>query len=189
MATVAQPHLDRERVGRRLQVVAEDAVERGEHRLALGPGCPLAEQRRELGEGAVDAGAHQPCHAPDAPVDRPGEEAGGARERAAEEVGPGADVVVHRLDQVGHAPGRLDRQPARTPQIIDGAARLPRHRLADGGWRAPHDCRTTSVPCRSTSRVARSDPATRSSIAARAAAPICWVGCLRVVRGVASRAA
>ena len=47
MAAVAQLHLDGERVAGLGQVVAEHAVERGEHRLALRPGRALAEQRRE----------------------------------------------------------------------------------------------------------------------------------------------
>ena len=132
MAVVAQPHGDGQRIAGVAEVVAQDAVERGQHRLPLGAGDAVAEERPELREGGVDAGADEMCDAADGLVDHPGHEAHGTVERAAEDGRPPADGEVHRLDEVGDAPRRFDGQPARAPQIIDVVARLSCHQ-ADGG--------------------------------------------------------
>ena len=130
MAGLAQLHLDRERVARVGQVVTEHPVEHGEHRFPLRPGRTVADERRELRQSAVDAGAHQLRHAADAPVDQAGEGAGRPRERPAEDRGPAADGEVHGLDQIGDAPGRLDRQAARPAQIVEVVPRRLRHSSA-----------------------------------------------------------
>ena len=128
VAVAAQLHLDRQRIAGLAQVVAEHAVEHGEDDLPLGAGCAVTDQRRQRRQGEVDAGAHQLGHAANALVDQAGQGAGRARERPAEEVRPAADGLVHGLDEVGHAPGRLDRQAAGAAQIVDVVARLLRHR-------------------------------------------------------------
>jgi hypothetical protein len=127
MAGLAKLHLDRERVARGGQVVTEHPVEHGEHRLSLRPGRTVADERRELCQSAVDAGAHQLGHAADAPVDQAGQGAGRPRERPAEDRGPAADGQVHGLDQSGDASGRLDRQAARPTQVVDMVPHRLRH--------------------------------------------------------------
>ena len=127
VAVVPQSHGDGERIAGRGEVVAEDAVEHGQHRLPLGAGDAVAEQRPELREGDVDARAHEVRHPADGLVDHPGHDARRTLERAAEDGGTAADGAVHRLDEVGDALGRLDGQPARAAQIVDVAARPLRH--------------------------------------------------------------
>ena len=89
----------------------------------------------------------------------------------------------------GERARRTDGLPsicAHAPTVTLVRERALRHRLDSC---APHDLRTTRLPCRRMSRVGRSAPATRSSIAASAAAPICRVGCRKVVSGTGSRLA
>ena len=69
LAVPPQVHRDRERVAARLEVVAQDPVERREERVAAGRGLQLAEERRELREGGVDAAPDEPGHAADVAVD------------------------------------------------------------------------------------------------------------------------
>ena len=59
-AALAQLHLDREGVSGLAQAVAEHAVEDGEHGLAPGPGRIVRDERGELRQGAIHAGAHPP---------------------------------------------------------------------------------------------------------------------------------
>lgn len=67
--------------------------------------CASGKQRRKPGQGEVEASAHEAHELPDAPVDRPGGDAGGGLERAAQEARSTCDLGMHRLHQIGHAPG------------------------------------------------------------------------------------
>jgi hypothetical protein len=124
---VTQPARDRERVRGRLEPVAEHAVDRGEHRLALGPGEARAQQRAELRERAVEPEPDQRRDPADAAVDEPRHQPTGQRERAQHARRPVGDRAVHVLDDGGHAARRVDEQPARAAQILAVVA-LGRHR-------------------------------------------------------------
>ncbi len=111
-----QRHRERERVVRRLEVIAEDAVEHRGDRVALRAGLALAEDGVEPLERVVDAHADELRDPADARVDRRGEE---PRGRA-------ADRVVHLLDGARDARGRVDDELARAAEIARVVARLLR---------------------------------------------------------------
>ena len=103
MPAVAQPHLDRERVLGLGEVVAEHAVERREHRLALGPRRALAEERRELREREVDARRRRARHAADAAVDQPVTKRAGPASGCPRTAGPPRSCGASSSTTLGHA--------------------------------------------------------------------------------------
>ncbi len=152
-------HLGRERVLRFGEVVADDAIDDREHGRTFGSGDALTEEGRELGEEGVDAGADDVRDPADAPVDELGDDTGGTFERAAEDIGPARNRVVHPLDHVRHALRGIDDEPARAAQIISVRATrllLFAHGCAVqlGAWAgSPSPFGRTGSPCmtRSTS--------------------------------------
>jgi hypothetical protein len=71
----------------------------GEQSLPLGTGRTFAEQRRELREDEVDAGAYQACHTADAPVEQAGDQTGRARKRRIRVAPPVAERFRHELSR------------------------------------------------------------------------------------------
>ncbi len=129
-ALVPQAHGNGERVVARDEVVAEHAVQRGQHGLALRRGRPSRERRPELGEEHVHAAAHQARHAAHALVDEPRDSARAAR-RLPPADGTG-DRVMHGLHEIGQPGGRL-RGESREPAEIGGMKmRRPGHARAGG---------------------------------------------------------
>jgi len=95
---VAKPHLDRERIARCLQVIAEDAVEHGEQHLALGTRRALAEQRGEPRESDVDARAHETGDCSNAAIGNCTDGANRNLERSSEDYGAASDLTMRRFN-------------------------------------------------------------------------------------------
>jgi hypothetical protein len=104
----AEAHRDRERVAGVREVVAEDAVQDRERRLAPRSRDALTDQRSDASEGGVEFGPDEACHAADDAMDRCREEAGHSRERAPEHGWAASDALLHRLHDLADARGRLD---------------------------------------------------------------------------------
>jgi hypothetical protein len=112
-----QHGLDRQRIVRRCQVIAHDAVERGEHGFAFGGrgrGCEQCHERRQR---QVDGAANQACDAAHAAVDKAGDAACAPRRWGRMNLRSRRDCCMHRLHQVGDARRRRNRQPADAANI------------------------------------------------------------------------
>ena len=92
-----------------------------------GDGSTWPEQRTEAAEYGVDAPAHQPGHAVHAAIDQSRDPARAARGRRFAEAGGAAEIVMHRLDEVGEAAGRVDGEATGAAQVGKVVAVLRRH--------------------------------------------------------------
>ena len=116
-AVPAQAHGDRQRVARCRQVVAEDAVERGERRLAAGPCASLAEQRCKPRQQSVEALAHQPDHTVDAAINQARDAGRPVLPGPADHPRDNCNLVMHRLDEVDDPGDGGDGQPVDPAKI------------------------------------------------------------------------
>ena len=158
-------HRNRQRIGGRLEMIAEHSIERREHGIAVGRQghgrrrqCRrIGEQQRlQPGEAAVDAEADPAGDPPDDPVDEAGDPAHAlsARWILHPDFGKHADAAVNLLHQVGHPHRRLDRQARKSAQV-----RQLSHTSHGGSLR--RKARSLRIPCQ-TSGV----PATTAALVA-----------------------
>jgi hypothetical protein len=133
-AFAPQAHGNGERVVARDEVIAHNAVQRGQHRLALRRGSPSCERRPELPEQGIHAAAHQVRHAPHALVYQPGDAPRAAR-RARPAEGA-SNRVMHGLREIGQPGGRLRGEPREAAEIGGVKVRGLAH-AAVGRGRAP----------------------------------------------------
>jgi hypothetical protein len=148
LPVVPHVHVDRERVGRGLEVIAQHTVEGGQHGLALDRDWPLAgpEQMDHLAQQGVEAAAHQPRHPANAAVDQAGDAAGGPLAHRAQRARGAQDVVVQVLDQIGQAERGVHRQAARATQV--GGAHMGFAVAARRGHLACQPCLGTGAEMR-----------------------------------------
>jgi hypothetical protein len=81
--------------------------------LPRGPG----KQRQEGRKHRIDAAAHEPRDATHAPVDEPGESPRRLVRRSPQDTRSSRDVVVHRLDDLGHQHREIDDEAAHAAQV------------------------------------------------------------------------
>ena len=117
-AGVSELHLDRERVGGLVQVVAEHAVDDGEHDIALVAGAACLDQRSELREGGIEAYADEPRDALDRCVHGTGGEPRRPCERLTEDGGATRDRDVHLLDERGDPARGFYCQPGGAAELV-----------------------------------------------------------------------
>lgn len=98
-------------------MIAEHAVERADHCGAPGPlGCSRR-QRHQRRERSIDGAAHKAHHPTHAPVNEPGESLGRLECGSPEDPWSSGDVVVHRLDHLGHKNREIDGKATGAAQI------------------------------------------------------------------------
>ena len=107
-------------------MVAQDAVERGDERVASRSLRKLAHERRELPEDGVHARAGRARDAADRAVDLAGGALDGVACRARQADRRARDAAVEGLDEVGEAERRVDGEAADAAQVVDRVARASR---------------------------------------------------------------
>jgi hypothetical protein len=112
-------HLDGERVGRRCEVVAQNAVERRDHRFRGGRRRQRRDERLELTQGNVDGGPHRRADLPHAPVDDCGRAETQQRNGIGEHLRTARDRLVHGFHQISDAARGIDGEPADAAEVQD----------------------------------------------------------------------
>jgi len=154
----AQRHRDRERIAGGGEVVAPDAVERGEQRLATrrrdAPRRTARGDRIDAAQHRVQPRAHGACRAPHAAVDEAGQPTGAGRSRRTERPRGSRDRGVHALDDIGDAGDGVDAEAGEAAQVgrvQDGAGgERQGGRIGQGRWRIMVDV----PPCAAGRRLA-----------------------------------
>src|SRR5205085_2004269 len=100
LPSVAQPHLDRERIPSRLQIIADDSVERGKQGLARRTRRAVPQERDESSESEIDTGANEPGHSANVAAGKPREGPRRNRQRSPENRGTAPDLDLHRLHDI-----------------------------------------------------------------------------------------
>jgi len=134
-AIATQLHWDRQRVAARGEMIAEHAVQRGEHSLAFGRCRVAAECRKGLRQQRIDPAADHARHPANGSIDQPGEAGRGLMGSPTKHTRHAEDIVMHGLDHAGQADRRIDGKPPIAAQVGGSNVGFSGH-AARAGWRS-----------------------------------------------------
>ena len=112
LPVMAQAHRNRQWIARRREVVAQDAVQRRAHRLALARRTRLAERAIERRQKGAHSPSRQPDRASHAAVDQPRDAARRFSRWRPEKARRASNVVVHGFHHADQPRGGVERQHA-----------------------------------------------------------------------------
>ena len=125
-----ESHVDRKRIRGPRQVIADEAVQRGDERVARGRVGDVADQRREPSQRGIQAATHCVGDAANRPIHAAGDRIDGPSGRAAPTDRHLSDTPMQCLDQFRDGDRRFDGEARGAADVLKGIARPRLHRCA-----------------------------------------------------------